>query len=167
MMTGPMRSRFGITCRLEFYEEAEITEIVERAARLLAVPIEKAAAVEIARRCRRTPRISNRVTRRVRDYAQVRGDGQITAKIAAEALEMLEIDAKGLDRQDMAYLQTLTEKFGGGPTGLGNLSVALSEDPDTLEDVVEPYLIQIGFLERTPRGREATPAGKKYLAARS
>jgi Holliday junction DNA helicase RuvB len=163
MVTAPLRSRFGIACRLEFYEPDEMRQIVERSAGLLDVEIERGAAEEISTRCRRTPRISNRLTRRARDYAQVRGDGRLTHQIAKQALELLEIDPLGLDRQDILYLEALIDKFEGGPAGLANMAIAVSEEPDTIEDVVEPYLIQIGLLMRTPRGRVATTAAYKHL----
>jgi len=156
MLTAPLRSRFGITLRLNFYNEAEMSRIVARSASILQAPIEDAAVTEIARRSRGTPRIANRLLRRVRDIAQVRGEGRITRDIALQALELLDVDELGLDAQDRAFLQCLIEKFGGGPVGLNTLSVSLSEDEDTLLDMIEPYLIQIGFLIRTPRGRVAT-----------
>jgi Holliday junction DNA helicase RuvB len=156
LLTPPMRARFGIVERLGFYPAEELKRIVERSASILKVPIEDPGAVEIARRSRGTPRVANRLLRRVRDYAQVRAEGRITAQVAAEALARLNVDEFGLDDMDARILGTIIEKFGGGPVGLGTVAVAVSEDPGTLEEVYEPYLIQQGFLERTPRGRCAT-----------
>ncbi|MBI1289955.1 Holliday junction branch migration DNA helicase RuvB [bacterium] len=163
MLTGPLRTRFGITLRLEFYSVADLARIVTRSAGLLGVEIEQAGAVHVAARSRGTPRIANRLLRRVRDIAQVRHDGRVTAKVADEAMELLEVDQRGLDTQDRAFLRCLMERFHGGPVGLNTLAVALSEDEDTLIDVVEPYLIQEGMLARTPRGRVATPAAYEHL----
>jgi len=163
MITGPLRSRFGIVCRLEYYSVPEMQQIVDRASRILNFVVPTDASLEVARRSRSTPRISNRLLRRVRDYAQVRAQGKLTNQVAAEALNLLGIDSLGLDRLDRHYLRTLVEKFGGGPTGINTLAVAMSEDEDTLIDVVEPFLIQLGFLDRTPRGREATKAGVAHL----
>jgi Holliday junction DNA helicase RuvB len=157
MLTPPMRARFGLVERLGFYPPDELERIVVRSAQILQVPIESAGASEIARRSRGTPRVANRLLRRVRDYAQVRADGVITADVADAALARLNVDQFGLDDMDARILTTIIEKFGGGPVGLGTVAVAVGEDPDTLEEVYEPYLIQQGFLERTPRGRCATP----------
>lgn len=158
MLTNPLRDRFGIVARLEFYTPEELTHIVGRSAALLDVHADDAGAAEIARRSRGTPRIANRLLRRVRDYAQVRAGGQITAEVADAALTMLDVDALGLDLMDRKLLGAVLEKFGGGPVGLDNLAAAIGEAPDTIEDVLEPYLIQQGYLQRTPRGRIATAA---------
>ena len=155
-LTPPMRARFGIVERLGFYPPEDLQMIVERSAGILNVPVEQAGVEEIARRSRGTPRVANRLLRRVRDFAQVRADGRITAAVAAEALERLNVDEFGLDDMDARILLTIIEKFSGGPVGLGTVAVAVGEDPGTLEEVYEPYLIQIGFLDRTPRGRVAT-----------
>jgi Holliday junction DNA helicase RuvB len=156
LLTSPLRARFGIIHRLDYYAEADIREIVERSARILGVAIDPDAAVEIARRSRGTPRVANRLLRRVRDYAQVKADGRITLDVASRALQMLEVDAHGFDEIDRRLLLTIIEKFGGGPVGVGSLAAALSEERDAIEDIYEPFLIQAGFLERTPRGRVAT-----------
>ncbi|MEO6055860.1 MAG: Holliday junction branch migration DNA helicase RuvB [Gemmatimonadales bacterium] len=156
LLTPPMRARFGLVERLGFYPSDELHQIVERSASILQVPIEEAGAAEIARRSRGTPRVANRLLRRVRDYAQVRADGRITAPVAAAALARLNVDESGLDDMDLRILTTIIEKFGGGPVGLGTVAVAVGEDAGTLQDVYEPYLIQQGFLDRTPRGRCAT-----------
>jgi Holliday junction DNA helicase RuvB len=156
-LTPPMRARFGIVERLSFYPAEELARIVERSAGILKVPIAPEGTIEIARRSRGTPRIANRLLRRVRDYAQVRADGVITKAVAAEALLRLNVDEFGLDDMDARILGTIIEKFGGGPVGLGTIAAAVGEDPGTLEEVYEPYLLQQGFLERTPRGRVATP----------
>jgi Holliday junction DNA helicase RuvB len=163
LLTSPLRARFGIVHRLDYYAEGDIREIVERSARILGVPIDPAAAVEIARRSRGTPRVANRLLRRVRDYAQVRADGSITPEVTARALEMLEVDAHGLDEIDRRVLLTIIEKFGGGPVGVGSLAAALSEERDAIEDIYEPFLIQAGFLERTPRGRVATARAYEFF----
>jgi Holliday junction DNA helicase RuvB len=163
MLSGPLRSRFGITQRLEFYDDDEMRRIVHRSAGILNAPIEPAATALIAGRSRGTPRIANRLLRRVRDIAQVRHTGHITSDVANDALRLLDVDARGLDTQDRAFLSALIHKFNGGPVGLNTLAVSLSEDEDTLLDVVEPYLIQSGFLARTPRGRVASPAAWKHL----
>jgi Holliday junction DNA helicase RuvB len=163
MITGPLRSRFGITERLEFYTVEEIEAILRRSARILNVALDDAGAHEIARRSRATPRITNRLLRRVRDYATVLGDGTIAQEIAVRALDHLEVDQLGLEPVDRQMLRALIEKFGGGPVGLGTIAVAIQEDQDTIEDVIEPYLIQIGFLQRTPRGRVVTRAAYKHL----
>ncbi|HXG45786.1 MAG TPA: Holliday junction branch migration DNA helicase RuvB [Gemmatimonadales bacterium] len=157
LLTPPMRARFGMVERLNFYPPEDLCTIVTRSARVLGVPIEAEGAREIARRSRGTPRVANRLLRRVRDYAQVRADGAITLAVAREALARLNVDEFGLDDMDARILRTIIEKFGGGPVGLGTIAVAVGEDGGTLEEVYEPYLIQQGFLERTPRGRVATP----------
>ncbi|HMY48975.1 MAG TPA: Holliday junction branch migration DNA helicase RuvB [Rhodocyclaceae bacterium] len=156
MLTNPLRDRFGIVSRLEFYTAEELAWIVSRSAGLLDVQIEDTGAFEIARRARGTPRIANRLLRRVRDYAEVRADGRITAPVADAALTMLDVDHLGLDLMDRKLLGAMLEKFGGGPVGLDNLAAAIGESSDTIEDVLEPYLIQQGYLQRTPRGRMAT-----------
>ncbi|MDD3352980.1 Holliday junction branch migration DNA helicase RuvB [Zoogloea sp.] len=156
MLTNPLRDRFGIVARLEFYSAQELAYIVGRSARLLEVEIEDSGAFEIARRARGTPRIANRLLRRVRDYAEVRANGRITAEVADAALVMLDVDHLGLDLMDRKLLSAMLEKFGGGPVGLDNLAAAIGESSDTIEDVLEPYLIQQGYLQRTPRGRMAT-----------
>lgn len=162
-LTNPLRARFGIISQLQFYSTEDLAHIVRRSARLLKVAIEDAGALEIARRSRGTPRIANRLLRRVRDYAQVRHDGLITAEIADAALRMLAVDGMGLDAVDQKFLLTIMEKFAGGPVGIDNLASALGEDRDTLEDVVEPYLIQQGLVQRTPRGRVATAAAYRHF----
>ena len=156
MLTNPLRDRFGIVSRLEFYGEADLTRIVQRSARLLKVALEDEGAREIARRSRGTPRVANRLLRRVRDYAQVKADGRVSKALAEAALKMLDVDALGLDMMDRKLLLAVIEKFGGGPVGLDNLAHAVGEEADTIEDVLEPYLIQQGYLQRTPRGRIAT-----------
>ncbi|MCL2591120.1 MAG: Holliday junction branch migration DNA helicase RuvB [Betaproteobacteria bacterium] len=156
MLTNPLRDRFGIVSRLEFYSPEELAFIVRRSARLLGVKIDDAGALEIARRARGTPRIANRLLRRVRDYAEVRANGEVTALVADAALKMLDVDILGLDVMDRKLLLSILEKFSGGPVGLDNLAAAIGESPDTIEDVIEPYLIQQGYLQRTPRGRIAT-----------
>jgi holliday junction DNA helicase RuvB len=163
LLTAPLRARFGIVHRLDFYEEGDIREIVQRSARILNVPIEEDAAVEIARRSRGTPRVANRLLRRVRDYAEVRADGRITTDVAQRALKMLEVDEHGFDDIDRRLLRTIIDKFGGGPVGVGSLAAALSEERDAIEEIYEPFLIQIGFLDRTPRGRVATPRAYEYF----
>jgi Holliday junction DNA helicase RuvB len=161
LLTPPMRARFGLVERLGFYPADELEQIVTRSAAILNVPIEPEGAAEVARRSRGTPRVANRLLRRVRDYAQVRADGRVTAAVADAALARLNVDEFGLDDMDARILTTIIEKFGGGPVGLGTVAVAVGEDAGTLEDVYEPYLIQQGFLERTPRGRCATPLAYK------
>jgi Holliday junction DNA helicase RuvB len=156
MLTNPLRDRFGIVARLEFYSPAEIQRIIDRSARLLEVEIAVEGALEIARRSRGTPRIANRLLRRVRDYAQVRAGGTITREVADAALTMLDVDAIGLDLMDRTLLLAVMEKFAGGPVGVENLAAAIGEERDTIEDVLEPFLIQSGYLQRTPRGRVAT-----------
>jgi Holliday junction DNA helicase RuvB len=156
MLTNPLRDRFGIVARLEFYTPAEIERIIDRSARLLEVDVAAEGALEIARRSRGTPRIANRLLRRVRDYAQVRAGGAVTREVADAALTMLDVDAIGLDVMDRKLLLAVMEKFAGGPVGVENLAAAIGEERDTIEDVLEPYLIQSGYLQRTPRGRVAT-----------
>ncbi len=156
LLTPPMRARFGIVERLNFYSPDDLAQILERSARIMNVPMEPAGAVELARRSRGTPRVANRLLRRVRDYAEVKADGRITAQVASDALARLNVDEFGLDDMDARILTTIIEKFGGGPVGLGTVAIAVGEDAGTLQDVYEPYLIQQGFLERTQRGRCAT-----------
>lgn len=156
LLTSPLRDRFGIVQRLEFYSVEDLTKIVSRAARLTGTPIDPQGAREIARRARGTPRIANRLLRRARDYAEVRGDGSITLEIADLALNMLNVDERGFDHMDRRMLLAMIEKFGGGPVGVDSLAAAISEERDTIEDVLEPYLIQQGYLMRTPRGRVVT-----------
>jgi Holliday junction DNA helicase RuvB len=156
MLTNPLRDRFGIVARLEFYSQQELARIVQRSARLLKVRLEDEGAAEIARRSRGTPRVANRLLRRVRDYAQVKGDGTVSRAVAEAALRMLDVDVLGFDLMDRKLLLAVIEKFGGGPVGLDNLAHAVGEEADTIEDVLEPYLIQQGYLQRTPRGRIAT-----------
>ena len=163
LLTSPLRARFGIVHRLDFYTDADILEIVVRSARILDVSIDPDAAHEIARRSRGTPRVANRLLRRVRDYAQVRADGRVTVEVAQRALHMLEVDEHGFDEVDRRLLRAIVDKFGGGPVGLGSLAAALSEERDALEDIHEPFLIQAGFLERTPRGRVATSRAYEYF----
>jgi Holliday junction DNA helicase RuvB len=163
LLTGPLRSRFGIVHRLDFYAQSDMAEIVRRSARILGVPFDDAAAIELSRRARGTPRIANRLLRRVRDYAQVRAEGTITVPVADAALAMLEVDTHGFDEIDRRLLRTIIEKFGGGPVGVGSLAAALSEERDALEDIHEPFLIQAGFLDRTSRGRVATAKAYEYF----
>lgn len=163
MLTNPLRDRFGIVARLEFYNTEELTKIVTRSAALLKANIAPDGATEIARRARGTPRIANRLLRRVRDYAEVKGNGDITKSVADAALVMLDVDTVGFDVMDRKLLEAVLFKFGGGPVGIGNLAAAIGEAADTIEDVLEPYLIQQGFLQRTPRGRVATPAAYKHF----
>jgi Holliday junction DNA helicase RuvB len=163
LLTSPLRARFGIVHRLDFYTSDDIREIVLRSARILAVEIEPEAAAELARRSRGTPRIANRLLRRVRDYAQVRADGRITVDVAARAFRMLEVDEHGFDEVDRRLLRTIIDKFGGGPVGVASIAAAMSEERDALEDIYEPFLIQIGFLDRTPRGRVATARAYEYF----
>jgi Holliday junction DNA helicase RuvB len=165
LLTTPLRDRFGMTFRLDYYDAAELGTIVRRSARILDVEIEEDAADEIARRSRGTPRIANRILRRVRDVAQVRHDGVITNAVASEALQLLEVDGTGLERIDRDLLHAILVKFEGGPVGLSTLAVALGEEPDTIEDVYEPYLLQLGFLQRTPRGRVITALGRAHVGA--
>jgi Holliday junction DNA helicase RuvB len=163
LLTAPLRARFGIVHRLDFYGEDEIREIVQRSARIIGVPIDHDATVEIARRSRGTPRVANRLLRRVRDYAQVRASGHITMDVARRALSLLEVDERGFDEIDRRLLRTIIEKFNGGPVGVASLAAAMSEERDAIEDIYEPFLIQIGFLDRTPRGRVATPRAYGYF----
>jgi Holliday junction DNA helicase RuvB len=165
LLTTPLRDRFGMTFRLGYYAVEELTSIVHRSARILAVRIDDEAAKEIARRARGTPRVANRILRRVRDVAEVRHEGEITLAIAREALELHEVDELGLERSDRDLLRAVVKRFGGGPVGLSTLAVALGEEPDTIEDVHEPYLLQLGFLQRTPRGRVVTELGREHLGA--
>jgi holliday junction DNA helicase RuvB len=165
LITTPLRDRFGMTFRLGYYEADELAAIVRRSARILGVEISDAAAVEIARRSRGTPRVANRILRRVRDVAEVRHDGSITTEIAQEALRLLEVDGEGLERTDRELLGAIAFRFGGGPVGLSTLAVALGEEADTIEDVYEPYLLQLGFIQRTPRGRIVTESGREHLGA--
>ncbi|MGA1638115.1 MAG: Holliday junction branch migration DNA helicase RuvB [Ilumatobacteraceae bacterium] len=163
MITGPLRDRFGLVSRLEYYEPGELRQIVQRAATILGITIEADAAREIASRSRGTPRIANRLLRRVRDFAQVRASGAVTADVADEALRTFGVDRLGLDKVDRAVLQVICERFGGGPVGLSTLAIAVSEQTETIEDVYEPFLIREGFLARTPRGRVATAAAFTHL----
>lgn len=163
MLTNPLRDRFGIVARLEFYTPEELARIVTRSAALLNAPIVDAGALEIARRSRGTPRIANRLLRRVRDYADVKGQGEITQTMADAALKMLDVDPVGFDLMDRKLLEAVLFKFSGGPVGLDNLAAAIGEERDTIEDVLEPYLIQQGYLQRTPRGRIATPAAYQHF----
>jgi Holliday junction DNA helicase RuvB len=167
LLTTPLRDRFGIQHRLEHYGPAELAQIVRRSARLLGVAIEDLGAVAIASRSRGTPRVANRLLKRVRDYAEVRESGVVTASVAAEALDLLEVDHEGLDRLDREILRTICEKFSGGPVGLSTLAVAVGEEPDTIEDVYEPYLLQRGLIERTPRGRAATRRAYEHLGLKA
>jgi Holliday junction DNA helicase RuvB len=163
MLTNPLRDRFGIVSRLEIYSADDLTKIVKRSAGLLNASIDDTGAFEIAKRSRGTPRVANRLLRRVRDFAQVRSDGNITAQIADQALSLLEVDREGFDLMDRKLLEAIIEKFSGGPVGLDNLAAAIGESKDTIEDVLEPYLIQQGFLQRTPRGRIATASAYAHF----
>ena len=163
MLTNPLRDRFGIVARLEFYSPQELTHIVTRSARLLSMKVEPEGALEIARRSRGTPRIANRLLRRVRDYAEVRASGDVTRSVADAALSMLDVDASGLDTMDRKLLSTVLDKFGGGPVGVDNLAAAIGEERDTIEDVLEPYRIQQGLLQRTSRGRVATALAYRHF----
>jgi Holliday junction DNA helicase RuvB len=163
LLTTPLRDRFGIQHRLEHYGPEDLTQIVTRSAALLGVEIDQPGARAIAGRSRGTPRVANRLLKRVRDYAEVRHGGAVTAAVAAEALDLLEVDDEGLDRLDREILRAVCERFGGGPVGLSTLAVAVGEEPDTVEDVYEPYLLQRGLLQRTPRGRSATPRAFSHL----
>ena len=163
LLTSPLRARFGIVHRLEFYAPDDMNEIVRRSARILGVPMADEAAAEVSRRSRGTPRIANRLLRRVRDFAEVRADGTITLDVARAALKLLEVDEFGFDEVDRTLLRTIIEKFGGGPVGVNSLAAAISEERDAIEDIYEPYLIQIGFLDRTPRGRVATARAYEYF----
>jgi len=163
LLTGPLRDRFGMAFRLDYYTPAELAAIVRRSSDILGVEIDDEGAEEIARRSRGTPRLANRLLKRVRDFAQVRYDGNVTEDIASEALAFFEVDHVGLDKMDLAILDTLVHKFSGRPVGLNTLAAAVGEEPDTLEDVYEPFLLQLGFLARTPKGRQATPRGYEHL----
>ena len=166
LLTSPLRDRFGVVMRLDFYSQAELQEILRRSADLLRVGIDDEGTVEVARRSRGTPRVANRLLKRVRDYAQVRADGFITSEVASQALKLLDVDDLGLDKMDRQLLEAIIDKFGGGPVGLETLSAVLNEEKDTIEDVYEPYLIQEGYLKRTPRGRTATPLAYRHLRRR-
>ena len=163
LLTPPLRERFGVIMRVEYYKPEDLKTIVERSADLLRVPIDHDGAFEIARRSRGTPRVANRLLRRVRDYAQVEADGKITREVARRALEMLDVDEKGLDKMDRHIMLTIIEKFEGGPIGVDTLGAAVSEEKDTLEDVYEPFLIQLGYIKRTPRGRVATKRAYEHF----
>jgi Holliday junction DNA helicase RuvB len=163
LLTSPLRDRFGIVHHLGFYPESDLSEIVRRSAKILGVRIEEQGAMEVARRSRGTPRVANRLLRRVRDFAQVAGRETITLQVATEALERLSVDSYGLDETDRRVLRLILDKFGGGPVGLATIAAAIGEEQDTLEEVVEPYLMQIGFLDRTPRGRQATESAARHL----
>jgi Holliday junction DNA helicase RuvB len=163
LLTSPLRARFGIVHRLDFYREEDIREIVVRSARIIGVPIDYDASTEIARRSRGTPRVANRLLRRVRDYAQVRASGHITLDVAQRAMGLLEVDEHGFDEIDRRLLRTIIEKFNGGPVGVASLAAAMSEERDAIEDIYEPFLIQVGFLDRTPRGRVATARAYEYF----
>ena len=163
LLTSPLRDRFGVVMRLDFYTQEELQVILRRSADLLRVGIDQEGTVEIARRSRGTPRVANRLLKRVRDYAQVRADGFINCEVAAQALKLLDVDDLGLDKMDRQLLEAIIDKFGGGPVGLETLSAVLNEEKDTIEDVYEPFLIQEGYLKRTPRGRTATPLAYRHL----
>ena len=163
LLTSPLRARFGIVQRLDFYTTSDLEEIVRRSARILGVGLDTEAATELAARSRGTPRVANRLLRRVRDFAEVRADGHITLDVAHAALRMLEVDARGFDDLDRRLLRTIIDKYGGGPVGLNSLAASIGEEPDALEDIYEPYLMQIGFLDRTPRGRVATGRAYEYF----
>ena len=167
LLTTPLRDRFGMTFRLGYYEPRELGSIVRRSAGILSVAIDDGAADEVARRARGTPRVANRILRRIRDVAEVRHAGAITLEVAREALELLEVDEAGLERTDRELLETIAHKFEGGPVGLSTLAVSLGEESDTIEDVYEPYLLQLGFLQRTPRGRVITALGREHIGAAS
>jgi Holliday junction DNA helicase RuvB len=167
LLTTPLRDRFGMTFRLGYYDAGELGTIVRRSAGILGVEVEGSAAEEIARRARGTPRVANRILKRVRDFAEVRHAGAVTLDVAREALELLEVDGIGLERTDRELLETIAVKFGGGPVGLSTLAVSLGEEPDTIEDVYEPFLLQLGFLQRTPRGRVITALGREHVGAAS
>jgi len=166
LLTTPLRDRFGMTFRLGYYQPEELVVIVRRSARILGVELQDEAAVEVAARSRGTPRVANRILRRVRDVAEVRHDGVVTTEVAREALALHEIDERGLEQTDRELLALIVEKFGGGPVGLSTVAGALGEAPDTVEDVYEPYLLQLGFMQRTPRGRIVTELGRDHLGAR-
>lgn len=162
-LTSPLRDRFGIVQRLEFYKVEELSQIIQRSAHFLNMQLNEAGATEIARRSRGTPRIANRLLRRVRDYAQVKADGIVTVEVASAALKMVDVDAQGFDYMDRKLLDAIIDKFMGGPVGLDNLAAAIGEEKETIEDVIEPFLIQQGFIQRTPRGRIATPRAYQHL----
>ena len=166
LLTGPLRDRFGIVHHLDFYPEADLMRIVDRSAGLLSIPVDDGGAAAIARRSRGTPRIANRLLRRVRDFVQVEAGGAITDAVAERSLERLEVDRFGLDRLDRKILLTIEEKFAGGPVGVNTVAAAIGEEPDTLEEIYEPYLLQIGFLDRTPRGRRITDLARRHLGLR-
>lgn len=163
LLTSPLRDRFGVLGHLEYYQTEELERVVRRSARILGVEIEVAAATELACRSRGTPRVANRILRRLRDFAEVRASGVITVAVAAQGLDLLEVDAQGLDRSDRRLLEALVQRHGGGPVGLDTLAGTLGEESQTLEDVYEPYLLQIGFIQRTPRGRTITTLGREHL----
>jgi Holliday junction DNA helicase RuvB len=163
MLTNPLRDRFGIVSRLEFYTAEELQRIVVRSAGLLNTPLDLEGGIEIAKRSRGTPRIANRLLRRVRDYAEVKGNGRITEEMANKALAMLDVDPQGFDLMDRKLLEAVIHRFDGGPVGLDNIAASIGEERDTIEDVIEPYLIQQGYLQRTPRGRIATVAAYRHL----
>jgi Holliday junction DNA helicase RuvB len=163
LLSSPLRDRFGVISRLEFYTNDELATIVTRSSNILGIPIDRDGATELSRRCRGTPRIANRLLRRVRDFAQVKADGVINAIVVNDALKLLEVDQMGFDHMDRTILLTIIDKFGGGPVGLDTLSAAVCEESGTIEDVIEPFLIQQGFLNRTPRGRVATPAAYAHF----
>lgn len=163
LLTSPLRDRFGVISRLEFYNQEDLMAIVKRAAGILNIAIDDAGAYEVARRSRGTPRVANRLLKRVRDYAEVRADGIITGSVARAALELFEIDESGLDRVDRKLLKTVIEKFVGGPVGIDTLAASINEETETIEDIYEPYLMQLGYLQRTPRGRVVTPRAYKHL----
>ena len=165
LMTAPLRARFGVTYRLYFYDQEAMKAIVKRSARILSVPVDDEGATEIACRARGTPRVANRLLKRVRDYAQVRADGRVTRQVAQDALDMLQIDQLGMDEMDRRVLETIVLKFDGGPVGLETIAASVSEESDTIMDVVEPYLLQLGFLDRTPRGRVATRLAYEHIGA--
>lgn len=167
LISSPLRDRFGMVSRLDFYKDDEIEKIIKRSAKILKIEIDENGAKELAKRARKTPRIANRLLKRVRDYAEVRGDGEITEQVAEEALKRLAVDEMGLDATDRNLLSTIITKFNGGPVGLSTLAAATAEEIDTIEDVYEPYLIQIGFLERTPKGRKVTESAKSHLGIQS
>jgi len=166
LVTAPLRERFGASFRVDFYDEEALKQIIKRSAEILKVEIDDGAIIEIARRSRGTPRIANRLLKRVRDYAQVKADGKIDSKVVSQALNMMEIDELGLDTMDKKIITTIIEKFNGGPVGIDTIAVAVSEEPDTIEDVYEPYLIQIGFIQRTQSGRKATEKAYDYFKIR-
>jgi Holliday junction DNA helicase RuvB len=163
MLTNPLRDRFGIVSRLEFYSPEELLSIVMRSAGLLSTPMDESGGMELAKRSRGTPRIANRLLRRVRDFAQIKGSGVITLEMANQALKMLDVDQLGFDVMDRKFLEALVHRFDGGPVGLDNLAASMGEERDTIEDVIEPYLLQQGYLQRTPRGRIATARAYEHL----